>query len=90
MTVIALPAHCDRAAAAALVADLAKAVELGGVTIDGTAVTRIGQVMFQLLVSAQATAAAKGQVMAVTASDFMRETARLMGLESAIFCEERV
>ncbi|MFM9829008.1 MAG: lipid asymmetry maintenance protein MlaB [Sphingomonas sp.] len=84
MMQILLPAHCDRAAAAALLSDMAAAVEAGAVTVDGSGVTRIGQAMFQLLLSVRATAAAKGHVVTVTASQAMRETAQLVGLEPMI------
>lgn len=87
MTVIPLPAHCDRAAAAALLPTLIPAVAAGAVTLDGSEVSRIGQAMFQLVLSARATALASGHSVTVVASDAMRETARLVGLES-IICGE--
>lgn len=84
MTVIPLPVHCDRAAAAALLPALIPAVAAGAVTLDGSAVSRIGQAMFQLVLSARATASAKGHSVTVIASEAMRETSRFVGLESMI------
>ncbi|MFA5990196.1 MAG: STAS domain-containing protein [Sphingomonas sp.] len=89
MKTIPLPAHCDRAAAAALVDDLNAAIDGGPVTIDGGAVTRIGQSMMQLIISAQKTAQARGHVLEVMPSDAMRETCGMVGLGDTICSEAR-
>ena len=52
MTTFTLPAVCDRAAARALHPDLRDAIGNAPLTIDASAVERIGQAMLQLLVAA--------------------------------------
>jgi anti-anti-sigma regulatory factor len=77
-----LPARLDRAAAAALAPQWADAMpDSGAVTIDASAVERIGQAGWQVLLSAMRTAKAKGTTLRITGSSpAMIESATLAGL----------
>lgn len=82
MPKITLPERCDRSAAEALLPELIDLVAVGDAEIDASAVTRIGQPMLQLLVSARRS----GEVR-ITPSAELEEAARLAGLESILFDE---
>lgn len=80
MSTLTLPATCDRAAAVALLPELAAMA--GGVPleIDGSAVTHVGQAMLQVLLSARRS----GPGAIITASPALRDSARMAGLEAAL------
>ncbi|WP_299306899.1 STAS domain-containing protein [uncultured Croceicoccus sp.] len=79
MSVIELPALCDRDAAIAICPELREAVGEQPVRVDASAVERIGVAMLQLLVSAAHTA---GGVAVVDPSDQFEEALRIAGLAS--------
>lgn len=80
MATIQLPPRCDRAAVAALLPEFRAAQGDEPLQIDGSACQQAGQAALQLLLSARRTGA--GAV--IEASDALRETARLAGLETAL------
>ncbi len=82
MRTINLPAHCDRAAVAALLPEIIHAIDAGDLLIDGGAVTRAGQSLLQLLLSARATAEAQNRAFTISASEALRGCAQLAGVES--------
>ncbi|MEZ5709947.1 MAG: STAS domain-containing protein [Blastomonas sp.] len=84
MRIIELPEHCDRAATELLVAEMTQAVHEGDVTINGSAVARIGQAMLQLLLSAVRTARGLDRTLVIQPSEAMDEAMRLAGVETAI------
>jgi hypothetical protein len=81
MPTISLPARCDRAAAEAMVPELIAALGQGPLAIDARGCTQIGQAMLQVLVSARRTGAGA----TIEASPVLRDTARRLGLEAALF-----
>lgn len=81
MSVITLPARCDRAAAEALLPEFVAAMGEGAIRIDATGVDAIGQSMLQLLVSARKT----GDGAEIAPSPALQDTARLAGLTNALF-----
>lgn len=81
MRKIVLPARCDRAAAEALLPEFQAALGSGPLSVDASETQQIGQAMLQLLLSARRT----GEGAAIIPSDALRETARLTGLENALF-----
>jgi anti-anti-sigma regulatory factor len=85
MSVIVLPARCDRAAAERLLPDLIKAAKSRRIEIDGTNVEQIGQAVLQLLVSSRRS----GGGAIITPSTVLVEAARLTGLSDELFCEAR-
>lgn len=85
MTVVTLPACCNRAAAEALLGELVAAIGPAPTTIDGTAVTQVGQAMLQLLVSARRT----GEGATIIPSDALLDAARLAGLDRELFEDAR-
>lgn len=80
MTTLTLPATCDRAAAVALLPELAAGAGGAPLEIDGTAVTHIGQAMLQVLLSARRS----GPGAIISASPALREIVRMAGLETAL------
>lgn len=52
MNAVSLPAICDRAAARSVLPDFVDAVGETKITVDASAVERMGQAMLQLLISA--------------------------------------
>lgn len=87
MTEIALPAVCDRAALIGLVDRIAAAIGEGPVTINASAVTKPGQVLLQLLLSARRSAAEAGRECRVVASDALNEIVELTGLGERLYEE---
>lgn len=85
MTAITLPARCDRAAAEALLPELVAAMGSGPIAIDGSAVTRAGQAMLQVLASARRT----GEGARITPSPALYDAAQLTGLIAELFDEDR-
>lgn len=83
MNSVTLPTRCDRAAAEALWPELVAAVGNEAVAIDGSGVEHVGQAVLQLLVSARRS----GGGAHISASEALREAARLTGLESELFEE---
>jgi anti-anti-sigma regulatory factor len=81
MRTITLPARCDRAATEALLPEFQAALGTGPLSIDATETQQIGQAMLQLLISARRT----GEGATITPSSALRDTARLTGLEAALF-----
>lgn len=81
MTNITLPPICDRAAARAVHQDLLSAIGDAKVTIDASAVERIGQAMMQVLVSATKTASGAE---IETPSDAFLTAISLAGLEASL------
>lgn len=84
MATIILPEDCDRAAAAAVLPELVAAAGAGPIAIDGTAVRRAGQAMLQVLLAARASHG--GAVIA--ASEGLRRSAAIAGLEKPLFEQE--
>lgn len=81
MNTVTLPAICDRAAARSIHPDVVEAISGTPVTIDASAVERIGQAMLQLLVSASGT----GSGISLTCpSEPFVNAIRLAGLESSL------
>ena len=81
MTTITLPPRCDRAAAEALLPDLAAAFGTGVLTIDGAAAAQVGQALLQVLASARFSCPSTS----ITPSADLREAARLAGLDQILF-----
>lgn len=81
MPTLCLPSRCDRAAAEALLPEMIAALGSGVLTIDARAVTQIGQVMLQVLVSARRS----GDGALIEPSSHLRDTARRLGLASELF-----
>ena len=82
---VALPPHCDRAAAELLlpelVARMASSPGTGPVIIDGSPVLRIGQAMLQLLLATRRS----GDAAIVSPSPALREAGQLCGLSEHLF-----
>ena len=83
MNIVLLPAACTRTAAEALYPELLAAMGQGPVTIDGSGVTRIGQAVLQLLVSARRS----GEGASITPSPALIDAAELAGLTGELFDE---
>ena len=81
MPTINLPSRCDRAAAEALLPEMIAAIGSGVLHIDARECTQIGEVMLQVLISARRT----GDGAVIDASPFLRETARVLGLDAELF-----
>ncbi|GAA4762909.1 hypothetical protein GCM10023219_03920 [Stakelama sediminis] len=81
MQIITLPARCDRAAAETLLPEITEAAGSGPLTIDACQTEQFSQAMLQLLVSARRSD--EGTI--ILASEALRETARVTGLESILF-----
>lgn len=81
MSVITLPARCDRAAAEALLPEFVAAMGDGAIRIDASGVDVIGQAMLQVLVSARKT----GGGAEIAPSPALEEAARLTGLTGILF-----
>lgn len=81
MSVITLPARCDRAAAEALLPEFVAAMGDGAIRIDASGVDAIGQAMLQVLVSARKT----GRGAEIAPSPALEEAARLTGLTGILF-----
>jgi anti-anti-sigma regulatory factor len=81
MRIIQLPARCDRAAAQALLPELQAALGSGPLQIDASATEQVGQAMLQVLLSARRT----GEGAQITPSPALLQTARLAGLDLALF-----
>lgn len=85
MTAITLPARADRAAAEALLPELAAAVGTAPVAIDATAVQQASLAMLQLLVSARRSGAGA----MIVPSSALLDAAMLTGLSAELFDEAR-
>jgi anti-anti-sigma regulatory factor len=85
MTAIILPPRCDRAAAAALLTELAAVQGSGRIAIDGAQVEQVGQAMLQLLLSARRT----GSGATIAPSPALAEAGRMTGLSAELFDEDR-
>ena len=83
MTIIPLPAQCNRAAAESLLPELLCALDSGRIEIDGRQVEQIGQAMLQLLLSARRS----GDGVTILPSPALAQTARLTGLSDELFGE---
>ena len=83
MNTVLLPAACSRTAAEALLPELVAAMGQGPVTIDGSAVTQVGQAVLQLLVSARRS----GEGATITPSPALLDAAMLAGLTGELFDE---
>lgn len=86
MTVITLPARCDRAAAELLWPEMVAATGNGVLRIDGTSVEHVGQAVLQLLVSARRS----GGGAIIEASQALEEAASLTGLGNELFEEGEI
>lgn len=84
MHTIALPEKCDRSVALAMAPLFRTALAEGDLTLDGDNVQQVGQSMLQILVSARLSAALGGRQLSITASEKLRRTCRLTGLEQHI------
>ncbi|MGY6637455.1 MAG: hypothetical protein ABS49_07100 [Erythrobacter sp. SCN 62-14] len=84
MTTLALPPNCDRAAARALLPDIRDALGPHSLTIDASAVERIGQAMLQVLVAA---ARSESGITIARPSAAFTEMLRLTGLDSVLASE---
>ena len=84
MVTISLPAHCDRAAAEALLPEIVAAMGCGLLQFDASSVTRLGQAMLQILVSARRSGASAD----IVPSPALIEAARLTSLYHVLFDEE--
>jgi hypothetical protein len=89
MTAIKLPARCDRAAAEAMLPELAAAQGSAQgsprLAIDGSQAEQVGQAMLQVLVSARRT----GPGVTITPSLALAQAARLTGLSAELFDEDQ-
>lgn len=85
MTIIPLPARCDRQAIVQLVDPIIAALGEGPVTLDASEVAKPGQALLQLLLSARKTAEQLGQGCLVKPSEALRELAAMVGAEVALF-----
>lgn len=83
MNTVILPAVCSRSAAEALLPELVTAMGQGQVTIDGSAVTQVGQAILQLLVSARRS----GEGATIAPSAALCDAAMLAGLAGELFDE---
>lgn len=81
MTIFALPPNCDRAAARALLPDIRDGLGPHPLTIDASAVERIGQAMLQVLVAAARTES--GIIIAAPSTAFA-EVLELTGLDTVL------
>lgn len=81
MNTVTLPAICDRTAARSLHSDLADAIGSVKVTVDASAVERIGQSMLQLLISASNT---EGGIALRAPSEPFMNAIRLAGLDATL------
>jgi hypothetical protein len=80
MPIIHLPARCDRAAAEALLPELQAALGSGPLQIDASATSRSGRPCCRCCSAPAAPAKARR-----SPSPALRDTARLAGLEVALF-----
>jgi anti-anti-sigma regulatory factor len=80
MSALSLPAICDRSAARAFHTELSEAIGPEKVTVDASAVERIGQPMLQLLVSASKT---ESGIALSKPSEALTTALELSGLQSA-------
>ena len=87
MKTLVLPSRFDRVSAAALASEFADAFGIGPVTVDASAVERVGQCGLQLLLSARATATCRGVGFSILPSDAMRDAICLCGLEDVLLGE---
>lgn len=83
MPTITLPARCDRAAAEALLPQLAAAAPGDRIVIDGRQVDQIGLAVLQVLVSARRRAGGA----TIMPSGALLEAGRLAGLSDELFAE---
>jgi anti-anti-sigma regulatory factor len=86
MSVVMLPARCDRATAIALLPQLIAAMGSKPIEIDATNVEQIGQAVLQILVSARRS----GGGAVITPSSAMAEVTRLTGLSDELFSEAQL
>ncbi len=81
MNTISLPAQCDRAATKALYTDICEALGPAPLSIDASAVTKMGQAMLQLLVAANAS---DGGIAICDPSRAFSDAVKLAGLETLL------
>lgn len=81
MTAIVLPERCDMAVVQDLLPRLSAAAGPAIVEIDGRGVTKAGQALLQILVSARRT----GSGARINPSPALREAAQLAGLHEILF-----
>lgn len=81
MPPLILPEICDRAAAKALYPDMCDGLGSTALVIDASNVSRIGQAMLQLLVSAQRSEAG---ITICDASDAFKSATNLSGLSNVL------
>lgn len=84
MNTISLPANCDRASTRALYTDICEALGPAPLTIDTSAVEKIGQAMFQVLIAANGS---DGGIVIHEPSRAFCEAARIAGLEHLLTTE---
>ncbi|MEM7690113.1 MAG: STAS domain-containing protein [Pseudomonadota bacterium] len=84
MNTLSLPANCDRAATKAFYTDICEGLGPAPLTIDASAVEKIGQAMFQVLVAASA---GDGGVVIAAPSAAFCEAAKLAGLDQRLLAE---
>jgi anti-anti-sigma regulatory factor len=84
MTTLVLPPTCDRAAARAILPDIRDALGPAPLTIDASAVERIGQAMLQVLVGA---ARSDSGITIACPSAAFAEVLRLTGLDTVLASE---
>lgn len=85
MSIITLPAFCDRGATLALHPEFLAQGGSDRITVDATGCERVGQLMLQLLLAARRSSGGAD----ITASPALREAAALAGLTDELFdnCE---
>ena len=81
MNTLSLPANCDRAAAKATHTDICDALGHSVLTIDASAVEKIGQAMLQVLIAASK---CDGGIAITKPSSAFSETVALTGLEALL------
>ena len=81
MNTIALPASCDRAATKALYTEICEALGPAPLTIDASAVERVGQAMLQVLIAA---GRSDGGIVIDQPSAAFCEAVKMVGLEHLV------
>ncbi len=81
MNILTLPSSCDRAATRALHTEICEGLGPAPLTIDASAVEKIGQAMLQVLVAANAS---DGGILIAEPSAAFCEAVKLAGLEALL------
>ena len=84
VNILTLPANCDRAATKALYTDICEALGPAPLTVDASAVEKIGQAMLQVLIAA---ARSDGGIVISAPSGPFCDAVRLAGLEQLVAAE---